>query len=101
MTGAQPPVPVADDTDGTTDDANAALARLRATVGEAIAVPRLLAVIAAEARQNANWRAAAWLLTNVHGVSPQSVGADAAQVPSVDELAELRQLHAQARAVQR
>jgi hypothetical protein len=62
-------------------------------------VPRLLAVIAAEAR-GGNWRAAAWLLTNVHGVNPQNVGASN-QVPQVDELAALRELHTEARSARR
>jgi hypothetical protein len=47
-----------------------ALAHLQAVVEDAIAVARLLAVIAAEARSG-NWRAASWLLTNVHGVNPK------------------------------
>jgi hypothetical protein len=66
-------------------DQAAQLERLRALVDDAIIEPRLLGVIATEARQG-SWRAAAWLLQHVVWAADRPGGEE-----PIDELTAWRQ----------
>jgi hypothetical protein len=83
--------------DGPTPDPASQLERLQVAVAEATQEPKLVAVIASEARQG-NWRAAAWLLSRLYPSRWGERVREIALVPEddpfaeLDELAELRRL---------